>query len=288
MTFTTISQNLELFGNRYKSENLNIDVNQLNLNSFEALKFFLGHSFMRGRRDELSNKYFEFTIEVLSNYFTNINDNNSDNISEELKIAKERNLFDTSKIKQLKSGRSNSIKHEYFENQIKKENPLINILTTESKTKKICLQNDADLLMVLDTLDFMASSKEKSNLYKYFNGLIINNQIGIAYGELNRISGIADKISTFILRDIVIINDYTLDTKYLEYIFPVDTWVAQIASLLADKEWSARNSSEIKGYFKDSFPDSNLPLIAAGIWYLGSNSLTIALECMKNYPMNKV
>ncbi len=207
-----ISQNLEFLGRQYESEHLTIwkDIN-LNLNSWEALKFFFSHSFMRGRRDELSVKYYEFTIKVLSDYFDTINVKNSNTLFKQLKIAKDKNLFNTDSIKVLKNGKSNSIKHPDFEKKIKQKNSLINSLTTKSKIeiefpKNIFLQNDADLLMVLDTLNFMSISSDKTNLYKYFNDLIKRNEIDVAYLELNKLSGIGDKISTFFLRDIAIIK----------------------------------------------------------------------------------
>ena len=288
-----ISLNLEFLGRQYESEHLAIwkGIN-LNLNPWEALKFFFSHSFMRGRRDELSVEYYEFTIKVLSDYFENISDNNSDNLFKQFKITKDKNLFNTNRIKELKNGKSNSIKHQDFEKKIKQKNSLINSLTTKSKieiefpkgncyTKNICLQNDADLLMVLDTLNFMSTSSVKTNLYKYFNDLIKRNEIDVAYLELNELSGIGDKISTFFLRDIAIINNYNLDENHVKYVFPVDTWVAQIASLLADKKFTAENPNEIKKYFIENFPENNLPLIAAGIWFLGFNSLSIAIEYVK-------
>ena len=135
--------------------------------------------------------------------------------------------------------------------------------------------------MVLDTLNFMSSSSKKTNLYKYFNDLIKRNEIDVAYLELNKLSGIGDKISTFFLRDVTIINNYNLDENQMKYVFPVDTWVAQITSLLADKQFSTERPNEIKKYFIENYPDNNLPLIAAGIWFLGFNSLSIAIEYVK-------
>ena len=111
-----ISQNLEFLGRQYESEHLTIwkDIN-LNLNSWEALKFFFSHSFMRGRRDELSVEYYEFTIKVLSDYFNIIPVENYNDLFKQLKKAKDKNLFNTNGIKELKNGKSNSIKHQDFE-----------------------------------------------------------------------------------------------------------------------------------------------------------------------------
>ncbi|MEA1874282.1 MAG: hypothetical protein U9N51_07645 [Bacteroidota bacterium] len=296
-----ISQNLEFLGRQYESEYLEIwkDTN-MNSNSWKALKFFFSHSFMRGRRDELSVEYYEFTIKVLSDYFNIIPVENSNDLFKQLKKAKDKNLFNTNGIKELKNGKSNSIKHKDFEKKIKQKNSIIDRLTSKSKieiefpkdnyyTKSLCLQNDADLLMVLDTLNFMSISDSNTNLYKYFNDLIKEDQIDIAYSELNKLSGVGDKISTFFLRDIAIMNNYNLAENKMKYIFPVDTWVAQIAALLADRKFSAEKPHEIKRYFIQNFPEKNLPLIAAGIWFLGFNSLNIAIQYVKynNIEENK-
>jgi hypothetical protein len=285
-----IAQNLEFLGRQYEKEHLERwKNNNLNSNEWEALKFFFSHSFMRGRRDELSVEYYEFTMNVLSEYFDT---KNSYSLFKQLKIARDKNLFNTVEIKKIKSGKSNSIKHFDFEERIKQKNLLIKSLTTQKTvsvefpegnfySKTISLQNDADLLMVLDTLNFMSESFDKTNLYKFFYGLVKKDKIDIAYSELNKLSGVGDKISTFFLRDIAIMNNYDIAVNNMKYVFPVDTWVAQIAGLLADKKFSAEKPDEIKKYFFQNFPDNNLPLIAAGIWFLGFNSLRIAIEYMR-------
>lgn len=291
---TNLTENLERLGERYKNKYLTIwDKNKLETKPWHALKFFFSHSFMRGRRDKLSVEYYEFTIKVLFDFFKTTHVENSKTLFEELTISKKNNLFNTNSIRELKNEHRNSIKHPDFENRIKKNNPLINILTTKTKTeiefpkgtfykKNICLQNDTDLLMVLDTLNFMSISSDKTNLYKYFDDLIKKDQIDIAYSNLNKLSGVGDKISTFFLRDMAIMNNYNLAENQAKYIFPVDTWVAQITSLLADKHFSPERPNEIKEYFIKNYPEKNLPLIAAGIWFLGFNSLSIAIQYVKN------
>ena len=53
----TIIRNIETLGDRYISKYLSYwQKEELDNNWWGALKFFFGHSFMRGRRDELSNE----------------------------------------------------------------------------------------------------------------------------------------------------------------------------------------------------------------------------------------
>lgn len=287
-----LSKNLESFGRKYEREHLSIWKNSnLESDCWQALKFFFSHSFMRGRRDELSVEYYEFTIKTLKDYF-DINSDFPNKLFIKLKNAKDEHLFRTDGIKELKKGHSNSINHPDFENKIRQKNPLIKSLTSKTKVqiefpkgtkyeKNICLQNDADLLMVLDTLNFISVAPENINIYKHFNDLFAENKLDVAYLELNKLSGIGDKISTFFFRDIALLNEYNLSEDQIKFVFPVDTWVAQITSLLADNELSAGRPNEIKEYYINNFPKNNLPLIAAGIWYLGFNSLNIAIEFMK-------
>ena len=62
--------NLEFFGTVYVREHLGryyIDV--LGTDWWSALGFYFDHSFMRGRRDELSNEYRCFATHIINRYF---------------------------------------------------------------------------------------------------------------------------------------------------------------------------------------------------------------------------
>lgn len=71
-------KNIEQLGEEYCERYLK-DWCTANLenNWWEALKFFFGRSFMRGRRDKLSNEYYHFTIKALEKYFNPIQDLNN-------------------------------------------------------------------------------------------------------------------------------------------------------------------------------------------------------------------
>lgn len=280
-------KNLETIGKKYESEHLSIWENsQLKMDSWTALKFFFNHSFMRGRRDKLSVEYYTFTVKVLE----------EDKLFENLKNSKDNNLFNTDIIRKLKKERRNSIEHERFDLEVKQKNSLINALTTEIEVdvefpkdihykKNICIQNDTDLLMVLDTLNFISEEHEKQNIYNYFYNLIDTGDFKRAHNELINLSGVGDKLSTFFLRDIAIINGTKITAKQIEFIFPVDTWVAQITTLISDKKFSADKPNDIKEYYIKNFHDSNFPLIAAGLWYLAYNSLEYAIQYVKAYKI---
>lgn len=72
-------------GVKYSDELLvPLDKNALETNWWEALKFFFDHSFARGRSDELSIQYINFTISALKEYF-NINSGNIEESYNDLK-----------------------------------------------------------------------------------------------------------------------------------------------------------------------------------------------------------
>lgn len=68
-----------------------------------------------------------------------------------------------------------------------------------------------------------------------------------------------------------------IDQNYLEYAFPIDTWVLNISGRLGIK---SNNIPEIKKHFIRSATVEKLCSlkIAAGLWYLGFNCLEILME----------
>ena len=67
--YKIIMQNLEYLGGKYCERYLSfLNVKDLESNWWKALEFFFSHSFMRGRSDELSEKYLSFTLNVLRKF----------------------------------------------------------------------------------------------------------------------------------------------------------------------------------------------------------------------------
>lgn len=278
-----IYKNIESLSQFYFESYLDyFDKHELENNWWEALKFFFDHSFDRGRRDELSKMYCTFTIDVLDDYYLISNDP----VDALNKLKTDRNLYDISKIYNFKKGKKfrNCIKDPKF-SILKESNKLIDLLTTNRDVKysignnnfvkeNVSLQNELDLIMVLDVLDFIVTGKE-DNIYSY-----IKNQMENGYSEkifklLNSITGIGDKIASFVMRDIGLLNQIKL--QEYSYVFPVDTWVAQVAAKIGCKK---STYPEIKKCLIKNCVDSEVdPLkFAAGTWYLGANSFDILLD----------
>ena len=290
-------KNIERLGERYCRRYLDSwDNKKLQDDWWEALKFFFGHSFMRGRRDELSNEYYCFTFRTLESYFS-FSNQNLDRFYE--KFIEQKKYFNKNCILKFKKdkniGRGNSSKHGNFKREIAENNPIIKLLITpknievkwESETynKYLFLGNDEDIMMVLDVLKFI--SDDKKNIYNYLRNTIVNSGVKTAYEKLTKMRAISDKIATFTIRDIGLINLGTVNKDY-ELAFPVDTWVIKIAHKLG---CNSNGIKEIKQYLIDKCKDTDIdPLkFAAGLWYLGFHSLDILLEnCLEEIEIRSI
>jgi len=285
-------KNIERLGTKYYQDNLADWSNEkLENNWWESLKFFFEHSFMRGRRDELSLEYYYFTIEALKDYFK-INPDELDKSYSNIK--KQIKYFDYQYILKFKNDNkhlSKSIYMEKFKNEVLDRNPIIELLKTKkkiklnggSKNKWIHLGNDEDIMMVLDVLNFISSDNYKKNIYTYFEKQIIPSNVSEVYEELIKFRAIGDKIASFIIRDIILINDEINDftNSDMERGFPIDTWVNKIAEKL---DCSGENINETKINFITGCKEYKINTFkfAAGLWYLGFYSLDLILEnCLK-------
>ena len=290
-------KNIERLGERYCRRYLDSWNNKrLQDNWWEALKFFFSHSFMRGRRDELSNEYYYFTIRTLENYFP-ISNQDLDRFYE--KIKEQKRYFNKECIlkfkKENKIGRGNSIKHGDFRKEVAENNPIISLLITpknievkwdrETYNKKLFLANDEDVMMVLDVLKFV--SDDKKNIYNYLRNMIVNSGVKAAYEKLTKMRAISDKIATFTIRDVGLINLGIVNKDY-EWAFPVDTWVSKIARKLGCND---KGIEEIKQYLIKKCKNTDIdPLkFAAGLWFLGFHSLDILLEnCLDEIEIRSI
>ena len=288
-SYKNIWKNIEHLGERYCKKYLDIwDKKRLENDWWEALKFFFSHSFMRGRRDKLSNEYYHFTIKSIEDYFSITTE--SLGVAYE-KLKKEQSQFDRDSILKFKRdkniGRKNSIKHPDFMKEVALRNPIVNLLVTEKKVevkwdnitykKKIFLGNDADVMMVLDVLKFI-SDKNNKNIYKSLRDRIVNSGVKGVYEELTKMRSISDKIAAFIIRDIGLMNsEIEIKSEDYKLAFPIDTWVVKIANKLG---CSCEDLEEIKNCLINKCKESHVePLkFAAGLWFLGFHSLDILLE----------
>jgi len=285
-TSALLLKNIERLGREYCSKYLDSEWDRGKLESdwFEALKFFFSHSFMRGRRDELSEEYYFFAIHRLQYDILDI-DGEGDSYR---RLQDQADQFDKDALLSFKERhglRSSASKHPRFDEEISKRHEVIRLLTTPKEVevgwgktkykKKIKLGNDEDVLMILDTLKFI-SIEERRNIYTYLRSVIKDYGISKAYNELTGLRAVGDKIATFVIRDIGLMNEGLIQDNF-ERAFPVDTWVWKLA-----KKFGCTTMTEvgIQEYFIGQCVEASVnPLLfAAGLWYLGSKSLDVLLD----------
>jgi len=279
---------IAIFGTKYKENYLNQwDKDLIENNWWYALQFFFSHAFMRGRRDELSNEYYWFAIESLR-VFLSLNPNSllkASNVLFNNKVCYDKSIILDFK-KRHNLGRKNSLKHEMFEREVSSKNSLISLLTTKRKVdviwnsdtyqKDVYLGNEEDVMLVLDTLNLISQDPSPRNVILWLKKLIVSEGIPKAYQELTTLRAVKDKIASFTIRDILLMNPEITITD-ATICFPVDTWVKQIARKLG---CLSNDHEEIKKYFIDICTIKKLsPLkINAGVWYMGFHSLEILLD----------
>jgi len=130
--------------------------------------------------------------------------------------------------------------------------------------------------MVLDVLKLI-SCPERQNIYRYLKELIAQpGGLGAAYKERTNLRAVGDKIATFIIRDIGILNRGLVSGGY-ELAFPIDTWVRQLATKL---DCPAKDDEGIKDYCIEECRkhDADALLFAAGMWYMGLHAVDILID----------
>jgi len=285
-------------GNKYCERYLwnTWDKEDLANNWWTALRFFLNHAFMRGRRDDLSEEYYRYTVLTLKERFeipTKPDEKAFANITA-INNCYDKRIIEQFKIDKNMSKNGNSIKHSDFRVEVAENNELISCLQEKRKvifddipgkrSKAIYLGNDRDLMMVLDVLKYIVEDKERSNIYNHICNKLISSGVKATHLELTQIYAIGDKIAAFLIRDIGLLNTNIKIDEY-EYAFPVDTWVLKIAKKLGCE---TNDLKKVKGYFIEKCIADHLdPLkVAAGLWYLGFNSLDIVLDKLEYINVN--
>ena len=276
MITSTIINNLEELGNRYRSRYLETWRGDIAENWWTAFRFFFNHAFMRGRKDQLSEEYFRYAMDALKEYFR-LPDNPDE--KDFLKLVHYRKDFcqDFDDIMNFKmsSGRkrtANSVQDRSFPNEIAATHPLVNKLVAKTNIKgQRSLNNDKDLLMVLSSLSFLTRQGMPANVHNYILDQLSQGNANSIAKAIKEIYAVGDKLTAFILRDIILLNP-ALRVEHQSLAFPIDTWVLKIAKKLG---CNSDNHQEVREYFIDRLDGMSVAKVAAGLWYLGFNALDI-------------
>lgn len=243
-------QKVALFHKSYEEEYLNKKVTQKDvyLSSREAALFcILSYSFYQGRKDEVSVKFEERARIVLSEYLTK-NDmlsQKSDRIRGKEHLAKTY----SSLYEQLHQGGVNK---------------------------------GGDRLMIISLINLIQSLDEK-NIVRFIIEKIKARKIAEVYIELDDIWSIGQKVTAFILRDLVCVHNLRehVTSETYHFLQPVDGWVHTISKALNLIDQNKKNiyANEALDITKRCLDLKIDPIhFNQGAWYLGKHSLKIVLK----------
>ena len=264
----------------------------------DGLNFFWGHAFMRGRSDTLSGEYMRHTCDTLYQrenkpdqsweaFYGSVNPDGKlkDDIRELVKIKKGIGR------KNMLSSNADPETAERVE-KLKQTNVLIEKLTRHNNGKKY-LNNDRDLIMVLEAIEYTNSCN--GNIYANFVNKIIKSPeasiseiIDETYKSICKIHGCADKIATFFLRDVALLNENVMNkikkSGNYAHVFPIDTWVTKGAIKLGYDEPKRNKDKSLKDYCINECLKNNLcpAKVNAGLWYSGAKSFDLLMSIVKS------
>ncbi len=278
-------RNLEVLGGHYCDMYLRRwpDIKD---NWWSAFDFFIDHAFMRGRRDKLSTEYCKFAVGVLKRHF-DIPYMPSETDFGRIRIVHNdfvNGLEDILRFKRDHGSKltANSAKDQAFHKEVSGKHPLINELMSDVATEgQRSLNNDKDLMMVLSALAFLTQNIMPANIHNYLVNELKAGKASEVTKALEEIRFIGDKISSFILRDIILMNpELAVDNARL--VFPVDTWVFKIANKFG---CASDDHDRVRDFFISQLEGRSVAKIAAGIWYMGFNSLEILTANLEDIDM---
>jgi endonuclease III len=225
------------YGERYVQEYLSdakVRHAEITSDPLEALRFWFGKSFMRGRNDTLSTKFKNQAFETLRTY---------------------KNLDD------------------------------IDLSALEGRLAEHGVNNPGDRRMVKESISFARNRLQEydRNMFNWATALIRTGRADKAYQELTTLYEIGDKLATFYLRDVVLVEDAEdcIDAGGQAYVQPVDTWVRRVAQRLeiVDADRPGNKFSIKRKIISECLASDVSPLLFnAGAWMVGAHGSRLLIE----------
>ena len=246
---------------------------ELNNNWWESFKYLLHHAFMRGRKDKLSEQYYEFAVNELEKCFID---------SYEIFQKHENDYKVELPIKNKKD-------YNYIIKKLESKNEIVAILNRDNKGSK-SLNNYKDIILVLEILNFVSNVKNKDkNITNYFIEKIKNGKVKECYDNLTGIKFIGPKIASFYLRNLAYVHNISeISDENLKYFFPMDTWIRQVCQKVGIidnnklKEFTVRE----KIISKCSDNEINPLIFNQGCWVIGYFSFNLLINLLKMSEKN--
>lgn len=274
------------------------DKDELFKNDWLSACVMLNHFFFRGRKDELSNSYYNHTVIVIEEELgLSKNSTYLEKISSINPVGLYQRLYNyINNDSQTSYNVLNKDSITVFKNEFRNNNLIMALIEPHPKDqsgKSIPINNDLDLLMVINVLSYLVEGKI-SNAAVYANERILSGEIKILFDELNNINGVGNKLTSFYLRNMVAvlkIPSALLMGNY-KYVLPIDTWILKALINICGKEIIKEkqylyNPDPIKEIMIKICEENNIDPIAfnQGCWYVGFNSYDLLLGIMKKQPI---
>lgn len=163
----------------------------------------------------------------------------------------------------------------------------IDLPALETELVKNGVNNRYDRRMVKETISFARDKLQAHgcNVFTWAADGIRNGEAADAYGWLTGIFAVADKLATFYLRDVALLEGVEDSIQLDDYWYfqPVDTWVEQVAQSLdligaADR---GRRTVIKRKIIAACLAEGASPLLVnAGAWMVGAHAYQLLLELL--------
>ncbi len=249
-----IVEKIVYFGFRFETEYLSkeylkskdCDIEKIEEDWWEALKFFLTRAFYQGRRDDVSEKVERTALRVLRKHF-----------------------HDPSK----REDKFQALMASNWE-------PLKKDLKSVIGKGKVGRGRDVD--MTIETFNFLSKIPHK-NIVGYSTKMIRDGKLkdlwtGLQKAEAqNGIRSVGTKIASLYLRDLVVILglENTIDDDNQVFLQPVDTWVRQVTKEIGLPETEDEMKLRKMIIERCRQADQSAIKFNEGAWYVGAHSLEI-------------
>jgi len=251
------SRTIASFAQRYRDEilaNATIDREAIRENWWSGLRFFYDRAFFQGRRDKVSARFEKAALQALD---VGLGE------TEDVKLERLKDLKDEGLLSLVTWHEGHALWSALTDTYTVGGRP-----TRAGKSR--------DLEMVLDSLRFI-SQLDGWNLLRYCIGRIEKGHIRELYRELCDIRQVGPKVASLFLRDLTDVYELESHLAAEDYhcVFPIDTWLRQVALKLGVKG----NDGVIRDKLITFCCEYGVSVIEfnQGAWYLAAHAFDILL-----------
>lgn len=226
------------------------DGDELKTDWYVAFKFLLSRLYLQGRRDELSQRFFDKIEVCLDAQFL-------PNPKATMKaLIRDGHIPATNWWKKKKAKSANPLWRSFD--------------ATMGKSR--------DREMTLDALRYVATLKG-FNVVNHALREIRGGNICRVRDELKDVRSVGPKTSAFFLRDVTLIFDVKLPPEQFAEIQAIDTWVVKLIKKLA-----APGTDPVAFLVQHAGTNFCPARINAGAWYIGKHAFPILIDLVKQKP----